>query len=158
LLVGRLSILRFFPPAMITLAGVGDATQIRLHKSSLFEHEGELTISLFRSDLRLYSLTFTLGQVDAELVAYVGGLQGLRSPEANCPGAQIFSSYDTAWIECGGFPVDDAFFEMSPHLTQRPAKDTASRKRAQYRRRYAKIDAIAQQIGDALAQAPRPRA
>jgi uncharacterized protein VirK/YbjX len=208
LLVGRLSILRFVPPAMITLAGVGDGTQIRLHKSSLFEHEGELTISLFRCDLRLYSLTFTLGQVDGELVAYVGGLQGLRSPEAmeiyrslthgmhglrprdllvtafrllcgslalarilavsdrkricsnsyHCPAAQIFSSYDTAWIECGGVPVDDAFFEMSPHLTQRPAKDTASRKRAQYRRRYAMIDAIAQQIGDALAQAPRPRA
>jgi uncharacterized protein VirK/YbjX len=207
LLIGRLSILRFVPSAMITLAGVGDATQIRLHKSSLFEHEGELTISLFRSDLRLYSLTFMLGQVDAELVAYVGGLQGLRSSEAieiyrslthgmhglrprdllvtafrllccslgvarvlaisdrkricsnsyHSPANQIFSSYDAAWVECGGVLLDEAFFEMSPRLAQRSAKDAASRKRAQYRRRYAMIDAIAQQIGDALAQAPRPR-
>jgi uncharacterized protein VirK/YbjX len=207
LLVGRLSILRFVPPATITLAGLGEPTQIRLHKLLQFEHEGELTISLFRSDLRLYSLTFTLGKVDAELVAYVGGLQGLRSSEAiemyrslthgmhglrprdllvtafrllccslgvarilaisdrkricsnsyHCPAAQIFSSYDAAWIECGGVPADDAFFEMSPRPAQRSAKDTAARKRAQYRRRYAMVDAIAQQIGDALSQAPRPQ-
>ena len=48
----------------------------------VFEHEGELTISLFKSDQRLYSLTFTLGQIGAELAAYVGGLQGFRSPKA----------------------------------------------------------------------------
>jgi len=35
--------------------------------------------------------------------------------------------------------------------------DIPSRKRAQYRRRYAMVDAIAQQIGDAVAKAPRVR-
>jgi uncharacterized protein VirK/YbjX len=204
----RLGMLRFAPPALIMLADLGEATQIRLHKYLLFEHEGELTISLFKSDVRIYSLTFMLGQIGGELVAYGGGLQGLRSSEAieiyrslthsmhglrprdllvtafrllcgslgvarilavsdrkricsnsyHSPEAQIFSSYDSAWSECGGVAVNDAFFELSPRLTQRSAQDTPSRKRALYRRRYAMIDAIAQQIGDAVAQAPRVRA
>jgi uncharacterized protein VirK/YbjX len=209
LLTRRLGILRFAPHAALILADLADATQIRLHKSLLFEHEGELTVSLFKSDQRLYSLTFTLGQIGAELVAYAGGLQGLRSPEAieiyrslthhmhglrprdllvtafrllcgslgvarilaisdskricsnsyHCPGEQIFSSYDNAWIECGAVPMDDAFFELSPRLTQRSAPDIPSRKRAQYRRRYAMVDAIAQQIGDAVGtSAPGSRA
>jgi uncharacterized protein len=208
LLTRRLGILRFPPHAAIILADLADATQIRLHKSLLFEHEGELTVSLFKSDQRLYSLTFTLGQIGAELAAYAGGLQGLGSQEAigiyrslthymhglrprdllvtafrllcgslgvarilaisdskricsnsyHCPGEQIFSSYDSAWIECGGVPMDDAFFELSPRLTQRSEKDIPSRKRAQYRRRYAMVDAIAQQIGHAVAQVPRVRA
>ena len=208
LLTGRLGILHFHPASSIILADLVDATQIRLHKSLFFDHEGELTVSLFKSDQRLYSLTFTLGQIGAELVAYAGGLQGLRSPEAveiyhsmthhmhglrprdllvtafrllcgslgiarilaisdgkricsnsyHCPADQIFLSYDGAWIECGGIPLDDAFFELSPRLKQRSAKDIPSRKRAQYRRRYAMLDTIAQQIGDAVAQAPRVHA
>jgi uncharacterized protein VirK/YbjX len=204
LLTGRLGILRFAPPASIILADLVDAIQIRLHKHLSFEHEGELTVSLFQSDQRLYSLTFMLGQIGAELAAYAGGLQGIRSPEAveiyrslthrmhglrprdllvtafrllcgalgvarilaisdskricsnsyHCPGEQIFSSYDNAWIECGGVPMDDAFFELSPHFTPRSAQDIPSRKRALYRRRYAMVDAIAQQMGDAVAQVP----
>ena len=148
-------------------------------------------------------MTFTLGQVGAQLVAYAGALQGLASPEAlgiyrslthrmhglrprdllitafrllccslgvtrilaisdrkrvcsnsyHNSGTQIFSSFDNAWIEGGGVAVDDAFFELSPRLVRRAAKDVPSRKRAQYRRRYAMIDAIAQQIGDAMTHA-----
>jgi uncharacterized protein VirK/YbjX len=200
LLNGRLGILRFIPPALIVLADVGGDIQIRLHKYAYTEHEGELTISLYRGDQRLYSLTFTLGQIGAQLVAYAGALQGLGSSEAleiyrslthrmhglrprdllvtafrllccslgvarilaisdrkricsnsyHNSGTQIFSSFDNAWIECGGVAADDAFFELSPRVVQRAVKDIPSRKRAQYRRRYAMIDAIAQHIGDAV--------
>jgi len=208
LLNGRGGILRFPPLASVTLANLGDATEIRLHNFLLFEHEGELTVSLFKSDQRLYSLTFTLGQIGADLTAYAGGLQGLRSAEAvniyrslthymhglrprdllvtafrllcgsagiarilaisdskricsnsyHSPAEQVFSSFDRAWIECGGVRMDDAFFALTPCLTQRSAQDIPSRKRAQYRRRYAMVDAVAQQIGDALVQAPRVHA
>ena len=208
LLNGRLGILRFSPLASIILANFGDATQIRLHNFLLFEHEGELTVSLFKNGQRLYSLTFTLGQIGSDLAAYAGGLQGLRSPEAveiyralthqqhglrprdllvtafrllcgsvgvarilaisdsrricsnsyHSPGEQVFSSFDRAWMECGGVRMDDAFFELSPCLAQRSTKDIPSRKRAQYRRRYAMVDAIAQQIGEAVATAPRVHA
>jgi len=200
LLNGRLDILRFIPPAFIALADLSEKVQIRLHKYVYSEHEGELTISLYRDDLRLYSLSFTLGRIGVELVAYAGALQGMGSSEAlsiyrslthsmhglrprdllitafrllccslgvtrilaisdrkrvcsnsyHNSGTPILSSFDTAWIECGGVAVDDAFFELNPHLVQRSASDTPSRKRAQYRRRYAMIDRIAQQIGDAV--------
>ncbi len=203
LLNGRLGILRFIPPAFIALADVGGDIQIRLHKFVNYEHEGELTISLFRGGLRLYSLTFTLGQIGIQLVAYAGGLQGMGSAEALdiyrslthhmhglrprdllvtafralCRGLgvarilaisdgkricsnsyyvssnQVFSSYDSTWIECGGVALDETFFELSPHVEQRAAKDTPSRKRAQYRRRYAMIDTMAKQIGDAVTYA-----
>src|SRR5258708_263076 len=208
LLDGRLGILRFPPLASMILADLGEATEIRLHNFLLFEHEGELTVSLFKSDQRLYSLTFTLGQIGAELAAYVGALQGLRSPDAveiyrslthsmhglrprdllvtafrllcssvgvarilaisdskricsnsyHCPGEQVFSSFDRAWIECGGVRMDDAFFELSPCLTPRSAKDIPSRQRAHYRPRYAMIDAIALPIRHAPVQAPRVHA
>jgi uncharacterized protein VirK/YbjX len=200
LLSERLSILRFAPPAFIALADVGGDIQIRLHKHPYTEHEGELTVSLYRGDLRLYSLTFTLGQIGAQLVAYAGALQGMASSEAleiyrslthrmhglrprdllvtafrllccslgvarilaisdrkrvcsssyHNSGTPIFSSFDNAWIECGGVAVDDAFFELSPRLVRRAAENIPTRKRAQYRRRYAMIDAMAQQIGDAV--------
>jgi uncharacterized protein len=205
LLSGPLSVLRFVPPASIVLADIGDAIQIRLHRLACFEHEGEVSISLFGDDLRLYSLTFMLGQFDRQLVAYAGGLQGLRSPEAveiyrslthrmhglrprdlmvtafrllcgslgvmrifaisdrkricsnsdHSPKDQIFCSYDAAWIECGGIPVDDAFFELSPQLVRRSSRDIPSRKRAQYRRRYEMIDKLLQQISAAVKQAPQ---
>ena len=208
LLSGRLGVLRFAPPASIVLADVGEAIQIRLHQLACFEHEGELTISLFGNDQRLYSLTFMLGQIGQDLIAYAGGLQGLRSPEAieiyrsltrrmhglrprdllvtafrslcsslgvarimavsdrkricsnsyHSPKEQIFSSYDSAWIECGGIAMDDAFFELSPQIQQRSSADIPSRKRAQYRRRYAMIDAVLQQIGDAVEHAYQYRA
>jgi uncharacterized protein VirK/YbjX len=203
LLNGRLDILRFMPPAFIALADLGGEIQVRLHKYVYAEHEGELTISLYRGDLRLYSLTFTLGRIGVELVAYVGALQGMGSSEALAiyrslthrmhglrprdllvtafrllccslgvarilaisdgkrvcsnsylnSGTPILSSFDTAWIECGGVAVDDAFFELSPRLVRRSAKATPTRKRAQYRRHYAMIDAIAQQIGDTVTHA-----
>jgi uncharacterized protein len=203
LLNGRLDILRFVPPAFIALADLGGNIGVRLHKYVYTEHEGELTISLYRDDVRLYSLTFTLGRIGAQLVAYVGGLQGMRSSEAlaiyrslthrmhglrprdllitafrslchslgvarilaisdskrvcsnsyHNSGTPILSSFDTAWIECGGVAVDDAFFELGPRLVQRSAKATPTRKRAQYRRQYAMIEAIAQQIGDAVTHA-----
>ena len=202
LLNGRLGILRFTPPAFIALA-VGGDIQIRLHKYVYTEHEGELTVSLYRGDQRLYSLTFTLGQIGGQLVAYVGALQGLGGSEAleiyrslthlmhglrprdllvtafrllccslgvarilaisdrkricsnsyHSSGTQTISSFDNAWMECGGVAVDDAFFELSPRLVQRAAEDTPSRKRAQYRRRYAMIDVMAQQISDAVTRA-----
>lgn len=63
---------------------------------------------------------------------------------------QVFASYDSAWLDSGGYPTDGGFFELSPALVHRSADDTPSRKRAQYRRRYALLDALALQIGEAV--------
>lgn len=82
MLCGRLGFLRFAPSASITLADFGDGVQIRLDKPGKFEHEGELTLNLFEGEMRIFSLVFTLGEIGAQRVAYVGALQGLDSPLA----------------------------------------------------------------------------
>lgn len=54
----------------------------RLEKPLWFVNEGEVALSLFSSETRLYSLLFTLGTRNGESVAYVGALQGLNSDSA----------------------------------------------------------------------------
>jgi uncharacterized protein VirK/YbjX len=65
-----------------TLALAGGALDIVLDKPPWFVHEGEVTLSLFRGELRLYSLVFLLGEHDGRRVAYIGALQGMGSAQA----------------------------------------------------------------------------
>lgn len=203
LLHGRLGFLRFAPPSAVALANLGEGIQIRLDKPGKFEHEGELTVNLFGGELRLYSLVFTLAQVDSRLTAYAGALQGSCIPDAldiyrtlthrmhglrprdllvtafrllclhlgverilavsdRCrvaanayfkSSALVFSSYDDAWLENGGRLNPEGFFEMSVQPGQRTADHIPSRKRAQYRRRYAMLDTLSRQLSDGLDQA-----
>ena len=205
LLHGRLGFLRFAPPSAVALADLGEGLKIRLDKPGKFEHEGELTINLFGGDLRLYSLVFTLAQVDSRLTAYAGALQGSCMPDAldiyrtlthrmhglrprdllvtafrllclqlgverilavsdRCrvaanayfdSSALVFSSYDVAWADNGGRLTPEGFFELSVQPGQRTVDDIPSRKRAQYRRRYAMVDTLSRQISDGLDQASR---
>ena len=205
LLQGRLGFLRFAPPSAVVLADLGEGIQIRLDKPGKFEHEGELTVNLFGGELRLYSLVFTLAQVDSRLTAYAGALQGSCIPDAldiyrtlthrmhglrprdllvtafrlvclhlgvecilavsdRCRVAsnayfkssvRVLSSYDDAWIENGGRLTAEGFFKLKVQPGQRDVHDIASRKRAQYRRRYAMLDTLSRQISDGLDQASR---
>jgi uncharacterized protein VirK/YbjX len=82
LLRGRLAFLRFHPSRSILLGTAAGCVQISLEKASWFEHEGELTLSLFCDGTRVYSLVFTLGEVESRTVAYVGALQGLGRADA----------------------------------------------------------------------------
>jgi uncharacterized protein VirK/YbjX len=59
---------------------------------------------------------------------------------------QVFSSYDSAWLDAQALPVEEHFFELSPTRVERSVEDIPSRKRAQYRRRYAMLDALQEQI------------
>jgi len=196
MLRGPLGFLRFAPVVMIGLADVGEGLQIRLDKPGGFEHEGELVVNLVGGGVRLYSIVFTLGQSGAQRIAYIGGLQGLHSPDALkiyralthrmhglrprdllvsafrslccalgvgrilavtdakrvstnayfTSSSQVHTSYDSAWTENGGRAAHDGFIELCPQREQRAAEDIPARKRAQYRRRYALIDALAKQI------------
>lgn len=80
MLRGRLSWLR--APAPTLLADAGEGLRIELGPPGKFEHEGEATLRLRRGDTELYALAFTLGEIGGQRVAYVGALQGLRSPDA----------------------------------------------------------------------------
>ncbi len=82
LLRGRLAFLRFHPWRPVPLALAGDRVRIELEKVTSFEHEGELTLSLFCDGTRVFSLVFTLGEAAGRTVAYVGALQGLGQGDA----------------------------------------------------------------------------
>jgi uncharacterized protein VirK/YbjX len=60
--------------------------------------------------------------------------------------AQVFASYDAAWLENGGIATADGFFALGACLATRNPEDIPSRKRAQYRRRYALVADLAAQI------------
>ena len=68
---------------------------------------------------------------------------------------RVLSSYDDAWIENGGRLTAEGFFKLKVQPGQRDVHDIASRKRAQYRRRYAMLDTLSRQISDGLDQASR---
>jgi uncharacterized protein VirK/YbjX len=204
-LQGPLTFLSFAPGDRLCIGtlSVGDTLlDIVLDKPDWFVHEGEVSISLFRGELRLYSLTFLLGCAEGRRIAYVGALQGMGSAQAldtyrslthtlhglrprdllinafrmlcarvgvtrilavsdaNSMGRSAYfarekvqTSYDTAWLDHRGVPVADGFFELPTANTRRSADAIASRKRAQYRRRYEMLDALEAQMGATLSAA-----
>lgn len=82
---GPRSFLGFAPGERLhlgTLALDGGSLDIVLDKPAWFVHEGEVAISLFRGELRLYSLVFLLGCAEGRRVAYIGALQGMGSDQA----------------------------------------------------------------------------
>jgi len=64
---------------------------------------------------------------------------------------KIESSYDDLWQEVGGTLREDGFYSLPVAQHQRPLEEVPSRKRAQYRRRYALMDAIDAEIREKLA-------
>jgi uncharacterized protein VirK/YbjX len=109
-------------------------------------------------DLLVTAFRLLCGSVGVARILAISDSKRICSNSYHSPGEEVFSSFDRAWIECGGVRMDDAFFELSPRFVPRSAKDIPSRKRAQYRRRYAMVDAIARQIGDTVVQASRVHA
>lgn len=74
--------LRFDPCGRVVLAQLGEGLSLQIDKAPWFEHEGELTLSLFGEGTRLYSIVFALGRSDHRRIACIGALQGLGSPDA----------------------------------------------------------------------------
>ena len=187
---------------LVDLKDFFNSLSLRLEKASWFVREGEVVLSAFVGDERLYSLAFTLGIEDGQAVAYVGALQG-RSLEhaqdtykemthamhgmrprdfmvtsfkmlcvalnietfwgvsSECRqhnGAyfkgshvqKIAADYDEVWQEHGGAPTGSGFFAVSTQVRYRDLAEIASKKRAQYRRRYAMLDEIQSRIRSGL--------
>ena len=80
--VGGLAWLRVATRPSPVLADLGEGIQLRISQPDKFEHEGELTINLHHDGLCLHSLLFTLGRLQGQGVAHIGGLQGLHPPDA----------------------------------------------------------------------------
>lgn len=176
-----------------------------LEKAPWFLREGEIVLSLFVADERLYSVAFTLGLEDGQTTAYIGALQGRNLPNAmeiyrdithalhgmrprdfllyahrllcNTVGARrlwavsseyrqhngmyfggshkdkVAADYDEVWLEQGGTPLANGFFELPITPRQKDMSEIPSKKRAVYRRRYAMLDLLAEEIGATCAAA-----
>ncbi len=169
-----------------------------LEKAPWFLREGEIVLSLFAANERLYSVAFTLGLEDGETTAYVGALQGRNIPNAidiyrdithalygmrprdfllvalrllcgsisvtkilavcsdnrqhngsyfaGSHKDKVAADYDEVWIEQGGTQLGNGFFELPTVYSQKEMSEIPSRKRAAYRRRYAMLDALTNDI------------
>lgn len=58
----------------------------------------------------------------------------------------ILSDYDTFWAAVGGECDKEGYFHIPIHIARKDESEIASKKRAEYRRRYALLDALQQQI------------
>ncbi|WP_337264429.1 MULTISPECIES: VirK/YbjX family protein [unclassified Serratia (in: enterobacteria)] len=69
--------------------------------------------------------------------------------------ALLHADYDQFWASIGGKPFDDGYFLLPKHVARKPMEEIASKKRAEYRRRYQLLDELQQGIA---AHFPQPQA
>jgi uncharacterized protein VirK/YbjX len=111
----------------------------------------DLTIELFRSFCQCLGVERILLVSDSHRqhrAAYFG---------ANAP--KVLSDYDAIWTERGALRVDASAFEMAVQQSRRDLEETPSRKRGQYRKRYAMLDEFEARLAEnlaALRQASQP--
>lgn len=59
---------------------------------------------------------------------------------------KLHADYDSFWLSMGGDPDDEGYFMLPNTITRKPMEEIASKKRAEYRRRYELLDSLAAQI------------
>lgn len=59
---------------------------------------------------------------------------------------KLHADYDSFWLSMGGDPGDDGYFMLPNAITRKPMEEIASKKRAEYRRRYELLDSLAAQV------------
>ncbi|MGZ8270243.1 MAG: VirK/YbjX family protein [Methylophilus sp.] len=64
---------------IIDLSEFSVEASLILDRPPWFIREGEVTANLFKADLRVMSIAFSLGKLNDELVIYVGGIQGIHA-------------------------------------------------------------------------------
>jgi uncharacterized protein VirK/YbjX len=65
---------------------------IGLDYAKWFTREGELVINIFRDDLRVASMAFTLGVYQDDVVAYIGAVQGIHAGIPESESLAIFKT------------------------------------------------------------------
>lgn len=61
---------------------------------------------------------------------------------------QLHADYDTFWASMNGEKRKDGYFHMPGLVARKPLEDIASKKRAEYRRRYMLLDSMVEQINN----------
>lgn len=91
----------------------GELAQVRvcIEKQTFFRREGQLVLSIFHGDGRVYSVAFLLARLDGQRVAYVGAVQGVKQPEDS-------TLYKTLTKDCFGLRPRDLSISMFLILCQ----------------------------------------
>jgi uncharacterized protein VirK/YbjX len=124
-----------------------------MHSADALEVYRSLTHHMFGlrpRDLLIDALRMLCMAIGVTRILTVSDAGRVSSQSYFSSSTQVFTSYDNAWLDAGAVPVEEQFFELSPQRCDRSIEDTPSRKRAQYRRRYAMLDAVQDQIGLAV--------
>ncbi|NIF24429.1 VirK/YbjX family protein [Candidatus Pantoea multigeneris] len=61
-------------------------------------------------------------------------------------GQHFHASYSEFWLSLGGEGRKDGMFQLPLSMTRKSLEEIASKKRAEYRRRYSLLDSLAQQV------------
>ncbi len=64
-------------------------------------------------------------------------------------GDKFFASYSEFWLSLGGVAREDEIFALPLRVERKDLEEIASKKRAEYRRRYALLDSLNQQVAQA---------
>jgi uncharacterized protein len=165
-----------------------------LEKAPWFLREGEMVLSIFVADERVYSVAFTLGMEAGQPMVYVGALQGrnldnvmeiyrnmthalhgmrprdfllaalkllsaaIGNPTiwgvsseyrqhngryfAGSHQEKLVADYDEVWTEQGGTVIGNGFSELSATIHYKDISEIPTRKRANYKRRYAMLEKL----------------
>lgn len=70
----------------------------------------------------------------------------------------FFASYSEFWLSVGGEACTDGLFRLPLSIPRKALESIASKKRAEYRRRYDLLDALTQQVNQAAGLAPPEQA
>ncbi|MFI8417759.1 VirK/YbjX family protein [Serratia sp. NPDC078593] len=57
---------------------------------------------------------------------------------------KLHADYDQFWLSIGGTPLASGYFLLSQRIARKPLEEIASKKRAEYRRRYQLLDELEQ--------------
>ncbi len=62
---------------------------------------------------------------------------------------KLLADYDSFWASLGGERSDDGNFRLPLAMPRKPMEEIASKKRAEYRRRFALLDSLIEQVNQA---------
>lgn len=132
------------------LQGLNSPCALEMYRSLTHCMHGLRPRDLLLTVFRLLCTALGIGRILA-----VSDQNRISSNRYFVSSSQVLSSYDVAWRENGGVATEGGFFELDTSLLQRGADDIPSRKRAQYRRRYALVDELSAQITQRITELHR---
>ncbi|CAI1813076.1 MULTISPECIES: VirK/YbjX family protein [Serratia] len=68
---------------------------------------------------------------------------------------QLHADYDQFWTSMGGKMLESGYFLLPEQIARKPIEEVASKKRAEYRRRYQLLDELEQGMAEHFSNQPR---